>query len=109
MKLKKFNELNNNNDIDPFNEENWDETDNIDPMLASKILINLKNGFAVKIFKDSFEKFCDMIDKYGQGIEFERNMEIPESLYFVLIGKRLFNTHKPSFGGQKFEIYIPSI
>lgn len=108
MKLKKFDELN----------ENWDKNDGINPMLASRILTNLKDGFAVKVFKDSFEKFYDMIDEYGQGIELNGDLNLPafdlqftyaDSLYFILIGKKIFTNRTPSIGGQKIEIYIPSI
>lgn len=82
-----------------------------------RILKNLKDGFAVKIEGKYIEEFFDMVDNFGGNIEVDRNVPGGErvifngddSLYFVLIGKKLYHTTIPIFGETHLEVYIPSL
>lgn len=94
MKLKRFDELNETNDF---------------PVNTHIILSNLEEGFAVSVSKNDLEYFYKAISYYDW-IDFVKldTEVIPDNLYFVLIGKKLYHTDRPTFGGQDFEIYTPS-
>jgi hypothetical protein len=74
----------------------------------------LNEGFAIEVKKEQIKDFFDTISFYewiqipkentfvgGENIEFKN-----QKYYFVLIGRRIFHTHKPEFGGQKFDVEI---
>lgn len=98
MKIKKFN-------VYSINEGLYDK--------AHELTDKLKDGVAICVKYEDVEKFLTIlkditwmnipnIDSFigGENIKFKN-----QKFYFVLIGDRLFHTHRPEFGGQQFEVY----
>lgn len=79
-----------------------------------KIIKRLKEGFAVKIYSEYMEDFLEVLEEYGDFIDYKKDWmlnreDIPNNVYyFVLIGNKLFHTTSDSFGGEKFDVYLPS-
>jgi len=79
------------------------------PKDTRNILDRLEDGFAISISKKDLKSFYKALSYY-QWIDYtELDPEVIGSqLYFVLIGRKLYHTTQPHFGGQEFEVYIPS-
>jgi hypothetical protein len=92
-RIKKFNQL----------------LESLNPHTRDKILYNLEEGLAVLVYAKDIKYFyqavcwyswieCTPIDLKELGVE---------KTYFVLIGRKLYHTDKPSFGGYEFKVYEP--
>lgn len=99
MKIKRFEQL---------NEGLYDK--------AHELTDKLKDGVAICVNNTDVEKFFNILKDIqwmeiprakdfigGENIRFKN-----QKYYFVLIGNKLFHTHKPEFGGQQFEVYTPT-
>ena len=85
-------------------------TEGAEPLLSSpSVLDHLKDGDAILVNKEDSKKFYDTLGYYIW-IEFTRHPDdvLPEQLYYVLIGNKIYNTDKPSFGGQDFTVFEPT-
>jgi hypothetical protein len=84
--------------------------ESVNPNTRDRILFNLEEGKAICIYDEDVKYFYESVDFYswikyipidmvGLGIK---------KLYFVLIGRKLYHTSEPKFGGHEFEIFTPS-
>ena len=78
------------------------------PLASQNVLKHLKDGDAILVSKEDLSKFYETLGYYIW-IHFTRldPEVVPPVLFFVLIGNKIYHTHKPSFGGQDFNIYEP--
>ena len=92
-RIKTFNQL---------NESNW-------PKETENILHHLQEGYAILVTKEDLEEFYKAIEYY-LWIEYTKlePKVINEYLFFVLIGRKLYHTSVPNFGGEEFEVYKPT-
>ena len=74
-----------NHDIDPFDEENWNDD------YVNKFFNMLRNNIPWIELPESSEHYTS--DKY----------------YFILIGNKLLHNTKPYLGGHELDVYTPNI
>jgi len=100
--IKRFNELNEElgGDLLAIKTEYPKDTRNI--------LNSLEEGKAVLVSKENLKDFYKAVSYY-MWIEFtELDPEIcPPVMYWVLIGRKILHTDKPTFGGYDFKVYEP--
>jgi hypothetical protein len=79
------------------------------PKASMELLKHLRNGEAILVKKEDLDKFYDTLGYY---IWLDFTKHDPELMgditFFVLIGNKVYHSHKPSFGGQEFKIYKPT-
>ena len=104
MRIKKFEQL---------NEELGGDVLNVSPEYHKEtrsILNKLEDGAAILIDRDNLDEFYKSVSYYSW-INYQPELDplsVPPKMYWVLIGRKLYTTHKPSFGGQDFEVYEPN-
>lgn len=99
-RIKNFNELNEDNTLDSY--KNY-------PKDTKSILDNLEAGKAILVKKENLEEFYKAVSYYIW-IDYEPKLDpkiCPPVMYWVLIGRKILHTDKPSFGGYDFEVYEP--
>lgn len=104
MRIKKFNEEIGFTDIQRDRDK-----------IGTKIMDNLRSGFAVVIFTENISDFMSVLSKNGvdndlpkNHIIFTPNDRSKSKYHFVLLGNKIFFIDGPMICHQKVDTYIPS-
>jgi len=87
----------------------FNDWDIIDNNFSKKLIQHLKNGFAIKIYNQNLPTFFNIITEQSD-IILNTNITSYKNnyYYFILIGNRIYHSHKPFIGNTKIDTWIPT-